>query len=39
VLNGKPGVLSVAPAMVGGKPYLPMSLLQRLGAQNKDATR
>jgi hypothetical protein len=39
VLNGRPGVLSVAPAMVGGKPYLPMSLLQRLSGQNKQATR
>lgn len=29
-VNGKPGTLSVAPAMVGDKPYLPMSLLQRL---------
>jgi hypothetical protein len=29
-LNGKPQSLSVAPAMVGDKPYLPMSLLQRL---------
>lgn len=29
-LNGKPGSLSIAPAMVGDKPYLPMSLLQRL---------
>lgn len=29
-LNGKPQSLSVAPAMVGEKPYLPMSLLQRL---------
>ncbi|MBV8461417.1 MAG: PEGA domain-containing protein [Candidatus Eremiobacteraeota bacterium] len=39
VLNGKPGFLSVAPAMVGGKPYLPMSLLQRISSQNKAATR
>jgi PEGA domain len=29
-LNGKPGSLSVAPAMVGDKAYLPLSLLQRL---------
>lgn len=39
VLNGRPGILSVAPAMVAGKPYLPLSLLQRLGGQNKQATR
>ena len=29
-LNGKAATLSVAPAMVGDKPYLPMSLLERL---------
>lgn len=37
-LNGKPGTLSVAPAMVGDKPYLPMSLLTRIAAQGKSAT-
>jgi hypothetical protein len=30
VLNGKPGTLTVAPEMVGDKPYLPVSLLARL---------
>ena len=39
VLNGRPGILSVAPEMVGGKPYLPLSLLQRLNGTNKQATR
>jgi PEGA domain len=29
-LNGKSGMLSVAPEMVGSKPYLPVSLLNRL---------
>lgn len=29
-LNGKPGTLTVAPAMIGAKPYLPLSLLNRL---------
>jgi hypothetical protein len=37
-LNGKPGTLSVAPAMVGSKPYLPMSLLTRIASQGKSAT-
>ncbi|HXN08853.1 MAG TPA: PEGA domain-containing protein, partial [Candidatus Acidoferrales bacterium] len=37
-LNGKPGTLSVAPAMVGAKPYLPMSLLTRIASQGKSAT-
>ena len=35
VLNGKPGNLSVAPAMVGGKPYLPVSLLERITGGDK----
>jgi len=38
LLNGKPGTLSVAPAMVGDKPYLPMSLLTRITTQVKSAT-
>jgi hypothetical protein len=29
-LNGKPGTFTIAPALVGGKVYLPLSLLQRL---------
>jgi PEGA domain len=29
-LNGKPGLLSVAPEMVGNRPFLPVSLLDRL---------
>jgi hypothetical protein len=29
-LNGKQGTFTIAPAMVGGKVYLPLSLLQRL---------
>ncbi len=37
VLNGKPGTLSVSPAMVGGKPYLPVSLLDRIAGQSKAA--
>jgi hypothetical protein len=37
-LNGKPGTLSVAPAMLGDKPYLPMSLLTRIASQTKSAT-
>ena len=39
LLNGRPGSLSVAPAMVGGKPYLPMSLLTRIAGQTKATTR
>ena len=37
VLNGRPGTLSVAPAMVGGKPYLPVSLLNRIAGPAKSA--
>ena len=37
VLNGKPGTLSVAPAMVGDKPYLPLSLLNRITGPAKSA--
>ena len=37
-LNGKPGTLSVAPAMVADKPYLPMSLLTRIASQGKSST-
>lgn len=33
-LNGKSGTLTVAPAMVGDKPYLPLSLLNRIAGQN-----
>jgi hypothetical protein len=29
-LNGKPGTFTIAPALVGGKVYLPLSLLQHL---------
>jgi hypothetical protein len=29
-MNGKPGTFTIAPALVGGKVYLPLSLLQRL---------
>jgi PEGA domain-containing protein/copper amine oxidase-like protein len=39
ILNGKAGTLSVAPAMVGGKPYLPVSLLSRIAGGNKGASR
>ncbi|HEV2879138.1 MAG TPA: PEGA domain-containing protein [Candidatus Eremiobacteraceae bacterium] len=38
VLNGKPGTLSVAPARVGDKPYLPVSLLTRIASQVKSTT-
>ncbi|MDQ6768300.1 MAG: PEGA domain-containing protein [Candidatus Eremiobacteraeota bacterium] len=38
VLNGRPGTLSVAPAMIGNKPYLPLSLLTRITSQTKSAT-
>jgi hypothetical protein len=38
VYNGKPGTLAVAPAMVGDKPYLPLSLLNRIASQAKGAT-
>jgi hypothetical protein len=38
VYNGKPGTLAVAPAMVGDKPYLPLSLLNRIASQAKNAT-
>jgi hypothetical protein len=37
VFNGRPGTLNVAPAMVGGKPYLPLSLLNRIATQAKSA--
>ena len=37
VLNGKPGTLAVAPAMVGNKPYLPQSLLYRIAGPNTSA--
>ena len=30
-------VLTVAPAMVGAKPYLPLSLLNRIASQTKNA--
>ena len=30
ILNGREGTLAVAPAMVGGRPYLPRSLLDRI---------
>ena len=33
-MNGKPGTLSVAPAMVGDKPFLPVSLLNRLSGKS-----
>ncbi len=39
VLNGKPGTLSVAPAFVGGKPYLPLSLLNRISSQTTSTGR
>jgi hypothetical protein len=29
-LNGKPGTFTIAPALVGGRVYLPLSLLERL---------
>jgi hypothetical protein len=32
VMNGKAGSLSIAPALVAGKIYLPLSLLQRINA-------
>jgi hypothetical protein len=32
VMNGKAGSLSIAPALVAGKIYLPLSLLQRISA-------
>jgi hypothetical protein len=34
VLNGRPGTLGVAPAMVGDKPYLPLSLLNRIAPKS-----
>jgi hypothetical protein len=34
VLNGKPGTLTVAPEMVGDKPFLPVSLLNRLAGSH-----
>ena len=39
VLNGRSGTLSVAPAMVGGRPYLPLSLLNRIAGQTKGTQR
>jgi PEGA domain len=38
ILNGREGTLAVAPAMVGGKPYLPRSLVDRI-AGSKPAGR
>lgn len=38
IYNGKPGTLAVAPAMVGAKPYLPLSLLNRIASQIKSAS-
>jgi len=37
VLNGKPGTLTVAPAFVSGRPYLPLSLLNRIASQTGSA--
>ncbi len=33
-MNGRPGTLNVAPAMVGDKPFLPVSLLNRLAGKS-----
>jgi|GEM_PF-455513 len=37
--NGKPGMLSLAPAMVGKKAYLPLSFLKRITGVSKAAGR